>query len=84
VTTEVKASFLSKSPLFYITSLDFRQLIIIFSFLYIKFEGMMTELKAEQEAKPRTLDDILTMGGNKENAYADAFCDYILPAVCGC
>jgi hypothetical protein len=42
---------------------------------------MMKEFDAAEEARP-TLDDMLTMGDNENDAY-NTFCDYILPAVCG-
>jgi hypothetical protein len=42
---------------------------------------MMKDFDVAEEARP-TLEDMLTMGENENNAY-NAFCDYILPAVCG-
>eukprot|EP00978_Attheya_sp_CCMP212_P006913 scaffold16129_cov71-Attheya_sp.AAC.2 len=46
------------------------------------FMRMMKEFDIAEEARP-TLEDMLTMGENENNAYYNAFCDYILPAVCG-
>jgi hypothetical protein len=42
---------------------------------------MIKHFEDKEEAVP-SLDDILSLGQNKEEAYK-AFCDYILPAVCG-
>ena len=42
---------------------------------------MMKEADADEEDRP-TLSDILLMGENENNAYI-AFCEHILPAVCG-
>ena len=41
----------------------------------------MKEFDSAEEARP-TLEDMLTMGDNDNDAY-NTFCDYILPAVCG-
>jgi hypothetical protein len=43
---------------------------------------MIKDFKDMDEALPSLLDDFLSFGQNKEEAYK-AFCDYILPAVCG-
>jgi hypothetical protein len=42
---------------------------------------MMKEFDVTEEARP-TKEDMLTMGDNDNNIY-NAFCDYILPVVCG-
>jgi hypothetical protein len=81
MTSEVKTSFLSKSH---------KHEYVIFtpvithppgSLNYFYFVGMIKDFSAEEEPLP-SLDDILSLGQNKEEAFK-VFCDYILPAVCG-